>query len=111
MSKKHSAPKVNLAEARAFAAEHLGGAEVVEKFGNASFSVGGKVFAFTRPDGLVLKLAPDTLAQVLLEREASHLVMGKRVMREWVLLRLDSPERYSAEVALMRAAMTFVAQK
>jgi hypothetical protein len=100
--------KVDVAAARTFAANRLDGAQVAEKFGNASFSVGGKVFAFTRPEGLVLKLPPDVLARVVAEREAGPLVMGKRVMREWVLLRLDGPEKYCGELELMQVAMKFV---
>jgi hypothetical protein len=100
--------KVDVAAARAFAAEGLEGAQVAEKFGNASFSVGGKVFAFTRPEGLVLKLPPDAMARVIAEREAGPLVMGTRAMREWVLLRLEGPEGYRGELDLMRVAMEFV---
>ncbi len=99
---------VDLAAARSFAAKKLNGAEVALKFGNASFSVGGKVFAFTRPNGLVLKLPPDVLKQVVEQREAAPLVMGQRVMREWVLLRLDGPEQYAEELELLRIAMGFV---
>ena len=61
--------------ARTFAANRLDGAQVAEKFGNASFSVGGKVFAFTRPEGLVLKLPepqPEEVDRVIvLELEAT----------------------------------------
>jgi hypothetical protein len=106
-----ASPKVDVDVARLFAMERLGGAEVTQKFGNASFSISGKVFAFTRPDGLVLKLPADILAQVLAEREAGDLVMGKRVMREWVLLRMKDAEGYRDELDLLRAAMDFVGRK
>lgn len=94
--------------ARQFAREFLDGAQVVSKFGNTSFSVNGKVFAFTRPDGLLLKLPVDVLAKVLAEQDAEPLTMGKRTMREWILLRLNGPESYRNETDLMRIAMTFV---
>ncbi len=104
-----AAVRVDVAGARAFAGRVLKGVEVQEKFGNASFSVGGKVFAFTRPEGLVLKLPAEVLARVIAEREAAPLVMGKRVMKEWVLLRLhDGAEGYRGELELMRVAMGFV---
>jgi hypothetical protein len=106
-----AAPKVDIAAARAFAVERLVGAEVAEKFGNASFTSDGKVFAFTRPEGLVLKLPPDVLLQVVAERDAVPLVMGKRVMREWVVLPLEHVEAYRDEVELLQAAMKFVARE
>jgi hypothetical protein len=99
---------VGLAAARAFVAARLPGAEVNGKFGGASFLVAGKVFAFNRPKGLVLKLPQDVLAKVLATRDAQYLKMGKRVMREWALLALDSPERYVDEVPLLKSAMEFV---
>jgi hypothetical protein len=99
---------VDIAAARKFASTSLKGAQVAEKFGNASFSVGGKVFAFTRPEGLVLKLPAPDITRVLADREAEPLVMGKRVMREWILLRLSAPDEYRKELPLLRAAMKFV---
>ena len=101
-------PKIDLAAARAFAARHLPGVAVAEKFGNASFSVAGKVFAFTRPDGLVLKLPPESLARLYATREAAPLVMGKRTMREWAHLHLPSGEEYREELPLLRESMIFV---
>ncbi len=105
-----SASRIDIEAARSFAAAKLGGAEVAQKFGNASFSIGGKVFAFTRPNGLVLKLPAEVLRDVIGKREAAPLVMGKRVMREWVLLHLDGPEQYREELELLRIAMAFVSQ-
>jgi hypothetical protein len=110
--------KVDVAAARAFAAEHMRGAVVTEKlgvtekFGNVSFSLGGKVFAFTRPDGLVMKLPDEVIERVMAERmiegcKAELLVMGKRTMREWVHMKLDGAEEYRTEVELMQVAMTF----
>lgn len=99
---------VDIAAARKFASTSLKGAQVAEKFGNASFSVGGKVFAFTRPEGLVLKLPAAEITRVLAERDAELLVMGKRVMREWILLRLSGPDEYRKELQLLQTAMKFV---
>jgi hypothetical protein len=107
-AKSAAAPRVDLTSARAFTAAHLRGAEVVEKFANASFSIAGKVFAFTRPDGLVLKLPTAQIDTVLAKRDAALLVMGKRTMREWVHLRLAGPEDYRGELSLLVAAMGFV---
>jgi hypothetical protein len=101
-------PKIDLAEVRAFVAAHLAHAQVAEKFGNASLSVAGKVFAFTRANSLVLKLPPDVIETTLASRDAELLVMGKRVMREWIVLYLDHPAACRDELALLRAAMSYV---
>lgn len=101
-------PAIDLAAAREFVTAHLPGAEVNGKFGGASFFIGGKVFGFSRPRGLVLKLPEEVIAQLVSSREAQHLVMGKRVMREWVLLSLPSRESYVDEVPLLKSAMAFV---
>jgi hypothetical protein len=101
-------PAIDLVAAREFAAAHLPGAEVNGKFGGASFFTGGKVFAFSRPKGLVLKLPAEAIATLIATREAQHLVMGKRVMREWALLPLAAREGYAGEVPLLKAAMAFV---
>lgn len=97
-----------MAAATKSTAAKLPGAEVNGKFGGASFFVDGKVFAFTRPKGLVMKLPPGTLAEILAAPEAKHLTMGKRVMREWALLAQESQEAYLEEAALLRSAMDFV---
>jgi hypothetical protein len=101
-------PAIDLAAAREFVAARLPGAEVNGKFGGASFFAGGKVFAFSRPKGLVLKLPAETIADLVATREAQNLVMGKRVMREWAVLPLASREGYAGEVPLLKSAMAFV---
>jgi hypothetical protein len=101
-------PAIDLTAAREFVAARLPGAEVNSKFGGASFYVGGKVFAFSRPKGLVLKLAPEVIAKLIADRGAQHLVMGKRAMREWALLPLAAREGYVDEVPLLKIAMAFV---
>ena len=107
-AKADAAPPIDLDGARTFAAAHLPGATVNGKFGGASFFIAGKVFAFSRPKGLVLKLPPDAMERTLATREAQHLVMGKRIMREWALLTLPSRESYVDEAPLLREAMEFV---
>ncbi|MHB1794857.1 MAG: hypothetical protein ACYCPO_07800 [Acidobacteriaceae bacterium] len=83
---------------------------VQSKFHNLSFLVEGKVFAFTRRDAVVLKL-PEEKIQKLVEqrRGASFLVMGKRTMREWVVLSHDEMNHNPNEsLNLFQQAMTFV---
>lgn len=101
-------PKIDLTAARDFAAANLPGAEVNGKFGGTSFFVAGKVFAFTRPKGLVLKLPQEAIAHLLATRNAQHLTMGKRVMRQWALLPLTQPGSYDEELPLLKSAMAFV---
>jgi hypothetical protein len=94
--------------ARAFVAAHLPGADVKGKVSGASFFAGQKVFAFTTPRGLVLKLPPEAIIELLAIRQAEHLKMGKRIMREWVLLAQAAPEGYMDELPLLKLAMHFV---
>ena len=84
------------------------GVSVHSKFGNASFQAGKKVFAFTRPEGVAMKLPEERIRSVMEQRDADFLVMGKRTMREWMLLRLDG--RITApDLDLLREAKNFVA--
>ena len=80
------------------------------KLHHASFLVGKKVFAFTRPNGVVLKLPQAKIADVLGTRDASLLVMGKRTMREWVLVRDIGADPEDKDLELFRDAMAFVAR-
>jgi TfoX N-terminal domain len=107
LMRKISKPKIDLDAARNFAAVHLPGAEVRNKFGGASFFVAGKVFAFTRPKGLVLKLPQPAIEELIASREVQPLTMGKRTMREWVVVPLQAGD-YTAEFPLLRSAMQYV---
>jgi hypothetical protein len=107
--KSAASARIDLDAARAFAAARLPGTTVNGKFGGVSFFIGGKVFAFSRPKGLVLKLPPEAMEKALATREAQPLVMGKRVMRDWALLALASRESYTEELPLLKTAMKFVA--
>lgn len=89
--------------------EELPGAEFRKKFNGVSFFVGPKVFAFLSRDGVVLKLPAERVDAVMRERESRRLAMGKRVMREWVVVVLP-PGGLRQEVELLREAMEFVAK-
>jgi hypothetical protein len=79
-----------------------------EKFGNLSFSVGGKVFGFTRGgEAVVLKLPAARVMQLMEERAAKRLVMGKRVMKQWVVIEQGGPG-WRGELKLVREAVEFV---
>ncbi len=86
------------------------GVSVNTKFNNVSFQVNGKVFAFSRPAGVAMKLPEPRIRQLLEQRSAEFLVMGKRTMREWLLLRLPAKGRIADEdLQLLREAKEFVA--
>ena len=86
------------------------GISVHSKFGNASFQVGKKVFAFTRPEGVAMKLPEERIRSVMEQCDADFLVMGPRTMREWMLLRLPQDGRLTRQdLELLREAKKFVA--
>lgn len=81
------------------------GSAVSWKFHNASFDVGGKVFAFTRPGGMAMKLPEARISGLVKKGSAVHLVMGKRTMREWVVVPADDT---AALLQLLKEAAGFV---
>jgi hypothetical protein len=84
-------------------------ASVVRKPSGAMFQIGTKIFAFTRPEGVAMKLPEARIAQLVEIRDASFLVMGTKTMREWVLLRYSSPGDYLKDGKLFGEALNFVA--
>jgi hypothetical protein len=58
--------------------------ERVAKMGRINLRVGGKVFAMTIRGRLVVKLAAARCQALVDAGTADFLVMGKRVMKEWV---------------------------
>lgn len=84
-------------------------ASVVRKPSGAMFQIGTKIFAFTRPEGVAMKLPEVRIAKLTEIRDASFLVMGTKTMREWVLLRYSSPGDYRKDGKLFGEAMDFVA--
>ncbi|WP_263368284.1 MmcQ/YjbR family DNA-binding protein [Edaphobacter bradus] len=88
--------------------QELPGIGVQEKFGNLSFSVGGKVFGFTRgEDAVALKLPAELVKELAEERGFEALVMGKRVMKEWVVVECGA-RGWRGELGLFREAKWFV---
>lgn len=69
--------------------------------------IDNRIFAFTRPDeSAALKLPEDRIAGLLSDGEIRHLVMGKRTMREWVVIpNIAAP----GNLKLLREAMAYVA--
>ena len=84
-------------------------AVVVRKPSGAMYQAGTKIFAFTRPDGMAMKLPEERVAALVDTREdASFLVMGTKTMREWLMLRYTSPRDYRKDGKLFAEAMNFV---
>jgi len=85
-------------------------AVIVRKPSGAMYQAGTRIFAFTRPDGVAMKLPEERIAKLVESREdASFLVMGTRTMREWVMFRYAGPGDYRKDSKLFEEAMKFVA--
>jgi len=84
-------------------------ATIVRKPSGAMFQTGTKIFAFTRPEGVAMKLPEARIAELVESRDASFLVMGTKTMREWVLVRYSSPGEFTKDGRLFEEAMKFVA--
>jgi hypothetical protein len=55
--------------------------------GHGCLMTGNKIFAFARPDeSAALKLPESRIAELIVDGELQMLVMGKRTMREWVVV-------------------------
>ena len=85
----------------------LPGCTVGWKFGHASLQVGGKVFAFTRPDeSAAVKLPAERISTLIEGGEIRHLKMGQRTLREWAVIPgIAAPEN----MPILREAMNYVA--
>lgn len=83
---------------------------VGQKFGHVNFTVGKKVFAFSRPDGVALKLPELTVDALVAKKKAARLVMGKRVMKEWALLKHAKPADYRGDLGLFKESLAFVSE-
>lgn len=80
------------------------------KKNSASFKTGKKVFAFTKGDGIVLKLPPETVTRLVSKQKAVRLVMGKRTMKEWVVISCRSLQDCEKYVAFFKEAISYVSE-
>ncbi len=87
----------------------LPGVEVLPKLGHVSFLVGKKVFAFTRPGAIVLKLPAPRIAELVGSERAQVLVMGKRKMKEWAVIAYEGSGSPAKDLAVFKESLSFVA--
>ncbi len=85
---------------------------IVKKSANRlSFQVGEKVFAFTQREGVVLKMPQEKIKTLVDKKAASFLVMGKREMKEWAVIKHKDPKEYKKDLKFFKAAIAFVSSK
>ena len=84
---------------------------VKRKLNSANCAIKRKAFAFTKGDGVVLKLPPKTVKKLIEARAATMLVMEKKTMKEWVVIPLEDPAVARKHLALCKEAMAFVSSK
>lgn len=75
---------------------------------HTNFLVGKKVFGFIRKDGLALKLPKDKIEKLLDGITVSRLVMGKKEMKEWIVISHKNPEDYKKDKELFKESLVFV---
>jgi hypothetical protein len=77
---------------------------------HATFLIGKKVFAFTRSSGpgVALKLPKERIAALLQREDITLLTMGKRTMKEWIVIERSKPTDHKKDLALFKEAKAFV---
>src|SRR5258708_34994967 len=77
---------------------------------HATFLIKKKVFAFTRSSGpgVALKLPREKIAALLHRKDITQLTMGKRTMKEWIVIDHPKPTDYKKDLALLKEAKAFV---
>jgi hypothetical protein len=88
--------------------EGIPSVEISTKLNSTNFTARKKVFAFIKGDGVVLKLPPETVKRLVSTKVATLLVMGKRRMKEWVVIRYKSPGDCRKHLALFEEAIGYV---
>jgi len=88
-------------------ARQISGSTVGIDFGHGCLMIDNKIFAFTRPDeSATLKLPESRISELLAFGEIRHLTMGKRTLREWVVVpEIAAP----GNLNLLREAKAYVA--
>ena len=79
----------------------------------SNYTVGEKekIFAFTRKEGVVLKLPQERVKALEEARGAAAFVMGKKKMKEWVVVPYENAKTLSKDLKLVKEAMAFTEAK
>lgn len=91
----------------------LAGVKIKAYGARANFTVGEKekIFSFTRKDGVVFKLPAERVTELEKTRGATALIMGKKTMKEWVVVPYGSATALKKDAKLLKEAMVFAAGK
>lgn len=89
----------------------LPGVHAEKSANRVSFRIGKKVFAFTQRDGVVLKLPREKINTLVKRKAAAFLIMGKREMKEWAVIKRKDPKDYKRDFKLFKEALAFAALK
>jgi hypothetical protein len=77
---------------------------------HTSFFTGKNVFAFTgrTNNRVILKLPKERIAALLQRDDITLLTMGKRTMKEWIVIEHSKAADYKKNLALFKEAKAFV---
>jgi hypothetical protein len=77
---------------------------------HASFFNGKNIFVFTShtSNRVILKLPKERIAALLQRKEVTQLTMGKRTMKEWIVIEHPKPADYKKDLPLFKEAKAFV---
>jgi hypothetical protein len=77
---------------------------------HTSFFTGKNIFVFTSrtSDRVILKLPKERIATLLQRKDITLLTMGKRTMKEWIVIEHSKPADYRKDFALFKEAKAFV---
>ena len=75
-----------------------------------SFFTGKNIFVFTSrtSNRVILKLPKDRIAALLQREDITLLTMGKRTMKEWIVIERSKPADHKKDLAVFKEAKAFV---
>ena len=88
----------------------LPGVEEKQFPNHTSFFTGKNIFVFTSrtSNRVILKLPKERIASLLQRGDITLLTMGKRTMKEWIVIERSKPADYKKDLALFKDAKAFV---
>ena len=108
-TRKVAVAKFDLSETLTEMLEEFATIVVTKKIRSTNFTTRNKVFAFTKgKEAVVLKLPPDAIERILLSKKASLLIMGKRTMKEWVLVPCKSAHDCKKLLGFFKEGIVYV---